>query len=84
MSKHTHHSFVHYYQMSRLFDAAVLTASYAKFRPQPPPSVISRIIQYVKESLLADHLSLAVDVGCGSGQVYKDKQKLELNTERTQ
>lgn len=59
--------------MSRLFDAAVLAASYAKFRPQPPPTVISRVINYVKESLLAKEpidLSLAVDVGCGSGQVY--------------
>lgn len=58
--------------MSRLFDGAVLAASYAKFRPIPPPNVISRVIDYVKESLLADHpidLSLAVDVGCGSGQV---------------
>ncbi len=59
--------------MSRLFEAAVLTASYAKFRPQPPPSVISRVIDYVKESLSAEHpndLNVAVDVGCGSGQVY--------------
>lgn len=65
-----------YYQMSGLFDGAVLAASYVKFRPQPPPSIISCVIDYVKESLLvADHqidLNLAVDVGCGSGQVYKN------------
>lgn len=61
--------------MSRLFEAAVLAASYAKFRPQPPASVISRVINYVKESLLAEQpndLNLAVDVGCGSGQVYRE------------
>lgn len=61
-------------QMSRLFEAAVLTASYAKFRPQPPPSVVSRVINYVKERLSAQHLNVAVDVGCGSGQVYITKR----------
>lgn len=60
--------------MSRLFEAANLAASYAKFRPQPPPSTISRIINYVKEGLSAEppiNLKLAVDVGCGSGQVQE-------------
>ncbi|XP_037045122.1 putative methyltransferase DDB_G0268948 [Bradysia coprophila] len=57
--------------MSRLFEAAVIAASYAKFRPQPPATVIAHVIKYVKEGLLTEHpidLSLAVDIGCGSGQ----------------
>lgn len=61
--------------MSRLFEAALQAASYAKFRPQPPPSIISRIIDYVTE-LSPQPPSLAVDVGCGSGQVYsQDKSR---------
>lgn len=63
--------------MSHLFEAAVQAASYAKFRPQPPPNIISHVIDFVKETLSSERsagLNLAVDVGCGSGQVVETEK----------
>ena len=58
--------------MAHLFEAASLTNFYAKFRPQPPPLIMNRLIKYVFENLTnpKDKAKLAIDVGCGSGQVF--------------
>ncbi|XP_022200260.2 putative methyltransferase DDB_G0268948 [Nilaparvata lugens] len=39
--------------------------SYNKFRPSPPPKLIARIIEFLKEKVPTE---TAIDVGCGSGQ----------------
>jgi len=49
----------------RLFESSLHARLYAQFRPEPPKSLINRVIQFVKAGAPLDR---AVDVGCGSGQ----------------
>ncbi|XP_042229776.1 putative methyltransferase DDB_G0268948 isoform X4 [Homarus americanus] len=52
---------------NRFFEGAVHAASYAKFRPQPPASLIDRVLTFLKEKYQGP-FTAAIDVGCGSGQ----------------
>ncbi|XP_006812665.1 putative methyltransferase DDB_G0268948 [Saccoglossus kowalevskii] len=51
----------------RLFTGAAIAEAYRKFRPTYPKGVVDRIISYLGHKKPGPH-SLAVDVGCGSGQ----------------
>ncbi|XP_064117068.1 putative methyltransferase DDB_G0268948 isoform X1 [Macrobrachium nipponense] len=52
---------------NRFFEGAAHAAAYAKFRPQPPTSLIGRIVSFLKEGY-SGTLDVAADVGCGTGQ----------------
>ncbi|XP_050733652.1 putative methyltransferase DDB_G0268948 isoform X4 [Eriocheir sinensis] len=51
----------------RYFEHPSLTAAYAKFRPEPPASLVSHILEYLHQGYDGP-LEAAADVGCGSGQ----------------
>nr|XP_045612910.1 putative methyltransferase DDB_G0268948 isoform X1 [Procambarus clarkii]XP_045612912.1 putative methyltransferase DDB_G0268948 isoform X1 [Procambarus clarkii]XP_045612913.1 putative methyltransferase DDB_G0268948 isoform X1 [Procambarus clarkii] len=52
---------------SRFFEGAAHAAAYAKFRPQPPTSLVDQIMGFLKEKYEGPVMA-AADVGCGSGQ----------------
>ncbi|XP_077861685.1 putative methyltransferase DDB_G0268948 [Saccoglossus kowalevskii] len=51
----------------RLFTGAAIAGAYQKFRPTYPKKIVERIINYLGHQKPGPY-SLAVDVGCGSGQ----------------
>ena len=52
---------------SKLFDTSSIADAYVKYRPTYGPDVYDTIVKFCKETESCD-FSLAVDVGCGSGQ----------------
>ena len=51
--------------MFRLFESPQHARLYAQYRPDPPATLISRVLEFVRRTA---PLERAVDVGCGSGQ----------------
>ncbi|KAK6622764.1 hypothetical protein RUM43_008607 [Polyplax serrata] len=51
----------------KYFEGEAHIRTYNKFRPSPPNSLTSKVIEFTKEKVPLP-LQLAVDVGCGSGQ----------------
>ena len=49
----------------RYFENEQQTKAYAKFRPNPPDSLIGHVISKTKKN------KFALDIGCGSGQMTK-------------
>ncbi|XP_070561241.1 putative methyltransferase DDB_G0268948 isoform X2 [Ptychodera flava] len=52
---------------TKLFANTAISEAYQKFRPTYPIEVVDRIIKYLQEKKPAP-FTLAIDVGCGSGQ----------------
>ncbi|XP_070561244.1 putative methyltransferase DDB_G0268948 [Ptychodera flava] len=52
---------------TKLFVNAAISEAYQKFRPTYPIEVVDRIVKYLQEKHKSP-LTLAIDVGCGSGQ----------------
>lgn len=57
--------------MAHLFRGSAHASVYAKFRPNPPKSLIDTILNYLGERIAPAEWRLAVDVGCGSGQASR-------------
>lgn len=53
--------------MNRFFEDADHVKLYRQYRPKIPTALVERILKYLGQKRPAPH-SLAVDVGCGSGQ----------------
>ncbi|KAL7632626.1 UNVERIFIED_CONTAM: hypothetical protein RMT77_017064 [Armadillidium vulgare] len=63
---------------ARYFEEAAHALAYSKFRPGPPASLISRIVNFLQEKY-SGSLNSAIDVGCGSGQSTRPLAKYFAN-----